>query len=112
MSTSELRFYLDENMNPEIAIQLERHGIDAVSARDAGMLHAADSEQLRFAADGGRVLCTADTDFADPTKFKLAHQGIAYLPRSNRSIGYIVAVLREFYQNETLESMQGRLVYL
>jgi hypothetical protein len=33
---SEIRFYLDENIDPEIAVQLARSGIDAVDGRDLG----------------------------------------------------------------------------
>lgn len=39
---SELRFYLDENVNPMVSEQLRQHGIDAVTARDLGVLGDAD----------------------------------------------------------------------
>ena len=112
MSTSKLRFYLDENMNPEIANQLGRRGIDVLAARDAKMLNTSDFEQLRFAAKRGRVICTEDSDFTDPTNISLEHVGIAYFPKSNLSIGYIVNALQELYRNETAASMKNSLRYL
>ena len=66
MSQSKLRFYLDENMDPEISEQLRRRGIDALSARDVSLLQAPNGLQLRYAAAHGRVLCTKDSDFANP----------------------------------------------
>ena len=111
MSTSKLRFYLDENMNPEIAIQLVRHGIDVMSARDAGMLHAADCEQLRFAAECGRMICTEDTDFVDPATVTAEHAGIVFFPGGNRGVGTIVKALRELHSTETTETMNNSITY-
>ena len=59
MPTS-IRLYLDENVNPEVAEWLIEAGIDALTAREAGMLGASDEEHLVFAAESGRVLFTHD----------------------------------------------------
>ena len=74
-------------MNPEIANQLVRHGIDTLAARDAGMLETSDQEQLRFAAEYGRVICTEDADFADQALSNVEHAGIAFFPGGNSGIG-------------------------
>lgn len=60
---SEIRYYLDENMSPEIAEQLRRDGIDAISVRELGTLGDPDEDHLQRAAIMGRVLCTQDADF-------------------------------------------------
>ncbi len=112
MSQTRLRFYLDENMNPEIAKQLRNHGIDALSAKCGKMLRRSDPEQLRFAAEGGRVLCTEDADFTEPAFFTQEHCGIAYFPNSNLGIGYAVSALTKLYQNETAESMKNSPRYM
>ena len=112
MSQSKPRFYLDENMNPQIAIQLARRGIDATAARDVGMLRKSDPEQLRFAVEHGRVLCTEDSDFPKMADAGLEHSGIAYFPKGNLGIGYAVSALQDLYQNETAESMMNSLRYL
>ena len=112
MSPNKLRFYLDENMDPEISEQLRRRGIDAFSARDVSLLEVSDDVQLRYASSHGRVLCTKDSDFANPANWDVEHDGIAYFPDRNVSIGYAVNALQELHRNETAESMANRLVYL
>ena len=112
MSQSELRFYLDENMDPEIAEQSQRLGTDALTARDVCLLKVSDGVRLRYAATHGRVLCTKDSDFANPANWNVEHDGIAYFPDSSASIGYIVEALQEFHRNESPESMKNSLRYL
>ena len=112
MSQSKLRFYLDENMDPEIAEQLRTRGIDALSARDVSLLKVADDVQLRYAATRGRVICTKDSDFANPANWNVEHDGIAFFPDGRASIGYIVKALEEAYRNETAVSMKNSLRYL
>lgn len=60
---SEIRFYLDENMNPAIAEQLAKSDIDVVTVRDIEQLGDRDINHLQRATEMGRVLCTHDTDF-------------------------------------------------
>ena len=59
MEPDPIRFYLDENLSPEIAKQLARHGIDVIR----GQLGADDFSHLEHAFASGRVLCTRDRDF-------------------------------------------------
>ena len=112
MSPSRIRFYLDENMDPEIANQLVRREIDALAARDVGMLKISDPEQLRFAAEHGRVLRTEDSDFTELASIERDHPGIAYFPKSNLGIGYAVRALQDLHRSETADSMNNSLRYL
>lgn len=112
MSQSKLRFYLDENMDPEIAEQLRRRGIDALTARDVSLLKVSDGVQLRYAATDGRVLCTKDSDFANPANWNVEHDGIAFFPDSNVSIGCMVEALQEVHRAESPESMKNSLRFL
>ena len=52
---SELRFYVDECVQPAVAEQLVFHGIDAVSAHTLGQLGDKDVNHLIRAAEMGRV---------------------------------------------------------
>ena len=52
--------YLDHNVDPHLARDLDAHGFDAVAAQDVGMGKATDEEHLRYATSGGRVLITHD----------------------------------------------------
>ena len=112
MSPNKLRFYLDENMDPEIAEQLRQRGLDVLAARDVRLLSVSDGVQLRYAAAQGRLLCTKDAGFADPANWEIDHFGIAYFPNANLRIGFAVKALEELHRNETAESMENRLVYL
>ncbi len=112
MSQSRLRFYLDENMDPEIAKQLRERGIDALAARDEKMLKIGDLRQLSFAAEAGRVLCTEDSDFTDPSFFSFEHNGIAYFPNSHLGIGYAVKALENLHRSETPENMKNSLRFM
>ena len=67
-----IRFYLDENLSPEIAKQLARHGIDAIRRP----LRIDDTSHLMRASALGRVLCTRDRDFVRLHAAGADHAGI------------------------------------
>jgi predicted nuclease of predicted toxin-antitoxin system len=56
-----VRVYLDESVSVVLATVLRQHGIDCLTARDAGHLGATDEAQLGFATSAQRVLFTHDT---------------------------------------------------
>ncbi len=57
-----MKFYLDEELSPKIAVLLRKSAIDAVSARDVGMCEVSDKEQPDFAAKDKRCLVTRNRD--------------------------------------------------
>jgi predicted nuclease of predicted toxin-antitoxin system len=58
-----MKFLIDMPLSPELARWLGAQGHDAVHANDIAMHQSPDSELLRFAANDGRVIITADLDF-------------------------------------------------
>lgn len=56
------RFYLDADLSPRVAAIARGLGLDAVSAHEAGMAKADDTEQRGHAAADGRVLVTRNRD--------------------------------------------------
>ena len=68
-----LRFHLDENVDPDVALALRRQGIDVTVTREMGLLGQPDEVQLAFACQQGRVIVTHDTDF-----LRLASQNAAH----------------------------------
>jgi predicted nuclease of predicted toxin-antitoxin system len=98
-----LRFFLDEDMNPQVAAGLRVRGIDAVAAHEVGRANQriADDDQLRYATAEGRVLVTynrADFQMLD-SQWRQAgrtHAGILWcreriIPR--RAIGALISAL-------------------
>ncbi|MBI4501603.1 MAG: DUF5615 family PIN-like protein [Gemmatimonadetes bacterium] len=57
-----IRFYLDADLSPRIAVIARGLGLDVVSAHEAGMRDAEDNDQLAHAAGEGRVLVTRNRD--------------------------------------------------
>ena len=55
-----MKFYLDEDLTPVVAIALRRRGGDAVSAHGVGQIGLSDADQLAFAASQGRCLVSAN----------------------------------------------------
>ena len=107
MARDRIRFYLDENLSPEIANQLATHGIDALR----GPLKDDDSSHLRRASDSGRVLCTRDRDFTRLHGEVEEHAGI--IKGSKRhSIGDWVNYLVFVHAVCSPEDMRNNLEYL
>lgn len=85
--TDRIRFHLDENVDPAVAIGLRRRGVDVTTTQEIGLIRASDEKQLEFALTDGRTLVTHDEDFLALTNSGLAHAGIAYCHPELRSIG-------------------------
>ena len=82
-----IRLYLDENLNPKIAEQLQQRGVDAVSVRDLGTLGDEDINHLQRAKEMGCVLVTSDVDFLKFAAEGIEHLGIIFGVQQNHSIG-------------------------
>lgn len=58
-----MRFLVDANLSPRLAVALTETGHDAVHIADLGMSRATDTEIVRSAERDSRVIISADTDF-------------------------------------------------
>ena len=56
-----MKLYLDESVSVALATTLVQHGVDCLTARDAGHLGQSDESQLRFATETERSIFTHDT---------------------------------------------------
>lgn len=59
-----MRFLVDANLSPRVAVWLARAGHDAVHVAEVGLLAADDLTILLRARDDHRIVLTADADFA------------------------------------------------
>lgn len=57
-----LRFLLDEDLPPDVAVICQGQGLDVLTVHALGRTGLSDEEQLRFAATQGRVLVTRNRD--------------------------------------------------
>ncbi|MDQ7036038.1 MAG: DUF5615 family PIN-like protein [Anaerolineae bacterium] len=74
----DLRFYFDESVELAVSLQLERAGIDVVSAHSLARLGDSDDNHLQRATDLERVLCTYDQDFLRLAAEGTSHHGIIF----------------------------------
>ena len=59
-----IAFYVDEHIGLAVVKALVRSNIDVITARDSGLLGAADARHLEHALLEKRVFVTGDADFA------------------------------------------------
>lgn len=109
---SDVKFYFDENVEIAVCKQLKKTGIDAVSARELGLLGYPDALHLQKAHELGRVLCTYDTDFIVLASNGTPHSGILFAPERSMLIGHWVRDLHTIHEEFTAEQLENLVLYL
>jgi predicted nuclease of predicted toxin-antitoxin system len=75
-----MRFFLDENLSPQLTRLFQECGHDAVCANDVGMGGQNDAMIREYALQHDRILVTLDADFADLMRYPVAGTpGIVWL---------------------------------
>lgn len=109
---SELRFYFDENVDPEVAKQLQQKGIEAVSVRDLKRRGDKDMTHLQRALEMGYVVCTYDKDFLRMNAQRLEHAGIIFAQHDGATIGGWVRELQKLHTELTADEMVGQVKFV
>ncbi len=112
MVSKRVRFHLDENVDPDIARALRRHGVDVTTTVEAGLRMSDDETQWTYAQREERVIVTHDDDFLVLASQSTEHFGVAYCRPHKRSIGEILETLRLIYEVLSPDELRGRVEYL
>jgi hypothetical protein len=107
-----IRFHCDEQVERAIAEALRRRGIDVTTTPEAGLLGAADEEQLAFAISQERAIFTQDDDFLAIHQRGLEHCGIVYSHQNSRSLGEIVRGLILIWEVLEPSDMQNHVEFI
>ena len=115
---SRVRLYFDDDSsNGDVIRALKRAEIDAESTFTLGMYGRSDDSHLRFAAESGRVVVTANqADFARLHQLWLTdgrhHAGVLVVHQQRWTVGEQVRRLMLFVERRTAEEMRDWMEYL
>jgi len=91
--TEPIRFFMDQHFPAPASQGLRRHGVDVLTAQEAGRCGLLDPEQLAFATAEERVLVSFDPDFLALHQSGVSHAGIAWCPEQKNSVGQLIQAL-------------------
>ena len=112
MPAANLRFYLDEQLDVEIARQLMRRGIDVLAVRDLRIFGESDLQQLDRAVAMGRVMCTNDRHFIQLATRGKEHCGIVFGQQEKHYIGTWVRHLARMHDEFGPDDLVNRVEFL
>ena len=107
-----IRFFMDQHFPGPASRGLRRHGIDVLTAQDAGRCGASDLDQLAFATADARVVATFDTDFLALHRAGIPHAGIAWCPEQKYSIGQLIQMLKLLHGVTDRDAMRNSVEYI
>ena len=107
-----LRFYLDEQLDVEIARQLARRGIDVLTVRDLRSFGESDLQQLNRAIQMGRVICTNDRHFIQMASSGIEHCGIVFGQQEKHFIGTWVRHLARMHEEFAPDDLLNHVEFL
>jgi predicted nuclease of predicted toxin-antitoxin system len=84
---------MDQHFPAPASRGLVRHGVDVLTAQEAGRCGQPDSEQLAFATAEERVMVTFDRDYLALHRSGIKHAGIAWCSARKYGIGELIQAL-------------------
>ncbi|MGE0128377.1 MAG: DUF5615 family PIN-like protein [Blastocatellales bacterium] len=113
-----IRLYFDEDASARaVAHNLRTRNVDVTIAVDEGRTGISDPEQLDYATQQGRVICTCNIrDFAplhvDYLTQGKEHAGIILIHQQQFSIGQQVLRFLHLLETKSAEEMRNNIEYL
>lgn len=105
-----MRFLLDQDVYVATQKVLEAEGHDVLTARDADLSRAEDSQVLRAAHIEHRLLVTRDRDFGRLVFVEEAYPGILYLRMTPTNLEWVHRELVEVLNRYEVEELQRSFV--
>jgi hypothetical protein len=105
-------FYLDQHIPAPASKGLRRHGVEVLTAQEAGRCGLPDREQLEFATAQQRVMVTFDPDYLALHQSGIQHSGIAWCPAQKYNIGQLIQALLLIHGVLDRNSMCNHVEYL
>jgi hypothetical protein len=106
-----IRYYLDQHVYSAVVGELRKHGIDVLTAQDAGRCALPDPDQLAFATVEERIMVTFDPDYLALHNAGVKHAGIAWCPATKHSVGALAQML-VLHGVADRDNMRNRVEYL
>jgi hypothetical protein len=103
---------MDQHFPRPASLGLRRHGVDVLTAQEAGRCGIADADQLAFAAVQERVIVTFDTDYLVLHQAKILHAGIAWCQEQKYTIGQLIQALLLLHGVLDRDTMRNHVEYL
>ncbi len=107
-----IRYYLDQHVQGAVVSGLRQHGIDVLTAQEAGRCGLPDLDQLAFAAAQERVMVTYDPDYLALHGAGTPHAGIAWCAATKYGIGQLIQLLVLLHAIADRDAMRNRVEYL
>ena len=107
-----IRFFMDQHFLGPVSRALVRHGVNVLTAQDAGRCGVPDPEQLAFATAEERVIVTFDSDYLALHYSGVQHAGIAWCEAEKYGIGELLAALLLVHGACDRDYMRNHVEYL
>jgi Domain of unknown function (DUF5615) len=107
-----VRLFMDQHFPAPASRALVRHGVDVLTAQDAGRCAVPDAHQLAFCLAEQRVIVSFDIDFLALHQSGIEHAGIAWCPERKYGIGELIRALLLLHGVLDREDMRSHVEYL
>ena len=107
-----IRFYFDQHIPGAVSAGLRLHGVDVLTAWEAGRCGTPDPDQLAFATAEDRVVMTFDPDYLALHRSGVPHSGIVWCPARKYSVGQLIQVLLLVHGVLDRDDMRNHVEYL